>query len=110
MRMRTLMGGLILAAALPVGMSACTPTTTRQSTGEYVDDAAVTARVKAALFQAPQIQAGSINVETYRGIVSLSGLVDSPETAAKAVKAAQAVNGVRSVKNDIRVKPVKAGS
>jgi osmotically-inducible protein OsmY len=105
MRMRMLMGAVILAAALASGMSGCAPTTTRQSTGEYVDDAAVTARVKAALFQAPEIKAGSINVETFRGIVSLSGFVDSPETAARAVKAAQSVSGVRSVKNDMRVKP-----
>jgi hyperosmotically inducible protein len=110
MRIQTLMGALILAAALPAGMSACAPTTTRQSTGEYVDDAAVTARVKAAFLQAPEIKAGSVNVETYRGIVSLSGFVDSPDTAARAVKAAQSVSGVRSVKNDMRVKPVKPAS
>ncbi|HSD44679.1 MAG TPA: BON domain-containing protein [Burkholderiales bacterium] len=95
----------ILAAALLAGGVACAPTSTRQGAGEYVDDAAVTARVKTALIQEPDVKAGAINVETYRGVVSLSGFVDSQEMANKAVTAAQKVGGVRSVKNDMRVKP-----
>ena len=95
----------ILAAAMLAGGVACAPTATRESPGEYVDDSAVTARVKTALIQEPGVKANSINVETYRGVVSLSGFVDSQEMAGKAVSAAQKVSGVRSVKNDMRVKP-----
>lgn len=95
----------VLAAAMLAGGVACAPTATRQSTGEYVDDAAVTARVKTALINEPGIKATAINVETYRGVVSLSGFVDSTDMAQKAVSAAQKVGGVRSVKNDMRVKP-----
>jgi hyperosmotically inducible protein len=95
----------ILAAAMLAGGVACTSTGTRQSAGEYVDDAAVTARVKTALIEESGVKANAINVETYRGVVSLSGFVDSQEMASKAVTAAQKVGGVRSVKNDMRVKP-----
>jgi hyperosmotically inducible protein len=84
---------------------ACTSTSTRQSAGEYVDDSAVTARVKTALIQESGVKANAINVETYRGVVSLSGFVDSQEMASKAIAAAEKVGGVRSVKNDMRVKP-----
>jgi hyperosmotically inducible protein len=94
---------VLLSAALAVG--ACTSSATKQSAGEYIDDAAVTARVKTALIDEPSVRANEINVETYRGVVSLSGFVDSGATADKAVRAAQKVSGVRSVKNDMRVKP-----
>lgn len=95
----------ILAAALLAGGVACAPTATRESPGEYVDDSAVTARVKTALINEPGVKSGSINVETYRGVVSLRGFVDSQAMAEKAVSAAEKVGGVRSVKNDMRVKP-----
>jgi hyperosmotically inducible protein len=94
-----------LAAAVLAGGVACAPTQTRQSTGEIIDDSALTARVKAALINEPGIKSTAINVETFRGTVSLSGFVDSEEMAQKAVGAAQKVGGVRSVKNDMRVKP-----
>jgi hyperosmotically inducible protein len=95
----------MLAAAMLAGGVACAPTSTRQGAGEYVDDAAVTARVKTALIKEPGIKANEINVETYRGVVSLSGFVDSPDAAEKALSAAQKVGGVRQVNNDMRVKP-----
>jgi osmotically-inducible protein OsmY len=93
-----------LAAAVLAGGVACAPTQTRQSTGEVIDDSALTARVKAALINEPGVKSTAINVETFRGTVSLSGFVDSEEQAQKAVTAAQKVGGVRSVKNDMRVK------
>jgi len=97
---------LVLAAALlAVGTSACTSTPTQQSVGEYVDDAAVTARVKTALARADQVDWTAINVETYRGVVSLSGFVDSEEMAERAVMVASKVTGVKTVRNDMRVKP-----
>ncbi len=94
-----------LAAVVLAGGVACAPTQTRQSTGEVLDDAALTARVKTALINEPGVKSTAINVETYRGTVSLSGFVDSDEMVRRAVVAAQKVGGVRSVKNDMRVKP-----
>jgi osmotically-inducible protein OsmY len=103
-RLRSALGAALAAAAL-AGAAGCAPTPTRQSTGEMIDDAAVTARVKSALINAPGVKSTAINVETFRGTVSLSGFVDSAEMAAKAVGAAEQVRGVRAVKNDMRVKP-----
>ena len=93
----------LAAAVLATGVG-CAPTPTRQSTGEVIDDAALTARVKSALINEPGVKSTAINVETFRGTVSLSGFVDSPEMARKAVAATQKVGGVRSVKNDMQVK------
>jgi osmotically-inducible protein OsmY len=93
----------LAAAVLATGVG-CAPTPTRQSTGEVIDDAALTARVKSALINEPGVKSTAINVETFRGTVSLSGFVDSPEMARKAVSATQKVGGVRSVKNDMQVK------
>ena len=97
--------GAALAAAALIAAAGCAPTQTRQSAGEVVDDAAVTARVKSALINQPGVKSTAINVETFRGTVSLSGFVDSEDMARKAVDAAEKVRGVRSVKNDMRVKP-----
>ena len=97
--------GAALAATALIGAAGCAPTQTRQSTGEIVDDAAVTARVKSALINAPGVQSTAINVETFRGVVSLSGFVDSEEMARSAVAATEKVGGVRSVKADMQVKP-----
>lgn len=96
--------GAALAAAALLGAAGCAPTQTRESTGEYIDDASVTARVKTALINEPGVKSNSINVETFRGTVSLSGFVDSQEMAQKAVTATEKVRGVRAVKNDMRVK------
>ena len=104
MRTRNSVLTAALAAAVLTGGVACAPTQTRQSTGEVIDDSALTARVKAALINEPGVKSTAINVETFRGTVSLSGFVDSEEQAQMAVVAAQKVGGVRSVKNDMRVK------
>jgi osmotically-inducible protein OsmY len=102
---RNAMTLLIAAAMLAGGVAACTSTTTTESVGEYVDDAAVTARVKTALAKAEDVNWVSINVETYRGVVSFCGFVDSNDMASRAVAAAEKVSGVKSVKNDMQVKP-----
>jgi len=96
-----------LAAAALAGLGACASSDdgNRRSTGEYTDDAAVTAKVKSAIAtDAGARTAGAVNVETYRGVVQLTGFVDSEDQATRAVSAAKKVQGVRSVKNDIRIK------
>ena len=76
-----------------------------RSTGEFTDDAALTAKVKSAIAtDAGARTAAAVNVETYRGVVQLNGFVDSDDQAARAVSAAKKVQGVRSGKNDIRLK------
>ena len=104
--LKALLVALVLATGLS-GLAACAPTPTRQGTGEYIDDAAVTARVKVALAEDPAVSAAQVNVETYRGVVQLSGFVDADADARRAVEVARKVPGVRSVKNDLRVKPVR---
>src|SRR4051812_9592060 len=97
-----------IAVALALGACASNQQAggdTKETTGQYVDDATVTAKVKTAIASDVGIKAASsVNVETYRGVVQLSGFADSEDQASKAVTAAKKVSGVRSVKNDIRVK------
>ena len=97
-----------LAIILTMGLAACAPTKTSRGTGEVVDDASLTARVKTEIAGTQGLgEAASINVDTYRGVVSLAGFVDTQEQAAKAVEVAQKVPGVTSVKNNLQVKPKK---
>ena len=80
-------------------------TTNKSTTGQYVDDATVTAKVKTAIASDVGVKAAAnVNVETFRGVVQLSGFADSEEQASRSVQAAKKVGGVRSVRNDIRVK------
>ena len=80
---------------------------TGRTTGEFTSDAALTARVKSAIATDVGARtAAAINIETYRGVVQLTGFADSPEQAAKAEAAAKKVEGVRSVRNDVRIKSV----
>ena len=83
----------------------CESTSERRSAGEYVDDSVVTAKVKKAIFDAPTLKSSEINVETYNGVVQLSGFVSSKDDIRTAVEVARGVKGVSSVKNDMRVKP-----
>ena len=97
-----------LAATALAGLGACASSderATRRSGGEFTDDAALTAKVKTAIAtDAGAKTAAAVNVETYRGVVQLTGFVDSEDQVTRAVSAAKKVQGVRSVKNDIRLK------
>lgn len=79
-------------------------TSKKESPGAYVDDAAITTKVKAAVLKEPSLKSAEINVETYKGIVQLSGFVRSRGDINKAVEVAKKVGGVKSVKNDMIVK------
>ncbi|MGZ8242376.1 BON domain-containing protein [Methylomagnum sp.] len=91
-----------LAAALI--LTACSESRTKQSTGQYIDDASITSKVKTALTRDPSTSAFDISVETYKGTVQLSGFVDSNAEKRRAEQVAEGVSGVRSVRNDLRVK------
>ncbi|QJE03000.1 BON domain-containing protein [Massilia forsythiae] len=94
----------IFTATVAFTIVGCSSTPSRESTGEYVDDAVVTAKVKAAIFNEPSLKSSEINVETYKGDVQLSGFVAQPDDAKRAADVARGVKGVTSVKNDVRVK------
>ncbi len=97
---------LVFAALL----GACAPTATSRSTGQALDDAAITTRVKTQIAQTESLgQAMQINVDTYRGVVSLAGFVDNEKQARDAVQAATRVAGVDKVINNLRVKPTSSG-
>lgn len=94
----------VFTATVAFAVVGCASTPNRESAGEYVDDVAITAKVKAAFINDPTVKATEINVETFKGDVQLSGFVAQPADAQKAVAIARGVKGVTSVKNDIRVK------
>ncbi len=92
------------AAAVLTGVSGCASTSTQESTGQYMYDTAITAKVKAAIFNDASLKSAEINVETFKGVVQLSGFVNSAADIQNAVKLVQSISGVRSVRNDMRLK------
>ncbi len=92
---------LLLAIAVLAG---CAATRTQESTGEYVDDSTITAKVKAAILGDPALKVFQISVETFKGVVQLSGFVNSPQVVSRAAAVASQVSGVKSVKNNLLVK------
>jgi hyperosmotically inducible protein len=87
-----------------VSVVGCASTSKQEGTGQYIDDSVITAKVKAAIFEDPTTKASEINVETYKGVVQLSGFVISQDAANRAIELARGVKGVKSVKNDMRLK------
>jgi osmotically-inducible protein OsmY len=96
---RTLLVLLVLAV-----IAGCAATRTQESTGEYFDDSTITAKVKAEILGDPALKVFQISVETFRGVVQLSGFVNSAEIRSRAAVVASRVSGVKSVKNDLIVK------
>ncbi len=82
----------------------CASTPKQEGMGEYVDDTVLTTKVKAAILDDPSLSSAEINVETFKGEVQLSGFVNSRADIAKATEVARDVIGVKSVKNDMRLK------
>lgn len=97
------LSAVFLAATLLTAVG-CASTAKQEGTGEYVDDVLITSKVKAAILGESSLKSAEINVETFKGIVQLSGFVSSQAAASKAVELARAVKGVTSVKNDMRIK------
>jgi osmotically-inducible protein OsmY len=97
----------MLALAIAVGgaqLAGCaSQNENRRSAGAFVDDAALTAKVKTALARDDQVAAHNVNVTTYRGLVQLSGFVENEAVAHKAAEVARQVAGVSDVYNDLRV-------
>ena len=95
--------GLMLLALIAT-LVACGSTRTHESTGQTVDSSAITSQVKALLAADDFLKPFAIGVETYKGVVQLSGFVDSHKASEKAEDLAKSVEGVKSVKNDLIVK------
>lgn len=91
---------LLLLATL----TACSGNPAKESTGEFIDDTAITAKVKAAFVNSKEVKAGNIQVETFKGNVQLSGFADSHAEIEQAARIAAKVAGVKSVRNDMRLK------
>ncbi len=98
-RLSTFILMLVLASFL-----GCASTAKQEGTGEYFDDTVITANVKAAVLNEPTLKSAEINVETFKGAVQLSGFVRSQADINKAVEVTRKVAGVKSVKNDMRLK------
>lgn len=93
-----------MAVLILTAVWGCASAPKQESTGEYLDDAVITTKVKAAIFNEPTLKTAEIKVITYKGIVQLSGFVSSDTDRDKAVEVAEAVKGVKSVKSDMQLK------
>ena len=98
-----------LAALLALGVGSavftgCAGTSTKESTGEYIDNSALTAKVKSAFASDDIVKGRDIQVESFRGTVQLSGFVDTPQQKSHAEAIAESIQGVKAVKNNLIVK------
>lgn len=92
-------------ATLLVSIVGCSGSTPRkETTAEYIDDSFLTTKVKAAILRQPVLKSSEIHVESYKGVVQLSGFVNSRSDINRAVEVTRTVRGVKSVRNDIRLK------
>ena len=94
----------IFLAAMMLAVVGCAGTATHESTGEFVTDTWITTKVKAVLVDSPMVKATEVNVETFKGVVQLSGFVSSQSAMNEAVRLTREIKGVTSVKNDMRIK------
>lgn len=104
MRTRHILSRFLAIGILGLSLGACAMISGRETAGQYVDDTTITTKVKAQIFDDPALKVLQVNVETMKGVVQLSGFVDSRQNEAKAVAIARQVKGVVSVKNDLIVK------
>jgi osmotically-inducible protein OsmY len=103
MTIKPLVLATLLAVAAVSGIS-CASTRTSEGTGEYVDDTIITTKVKSAFLAEEGLKVAEINVETFKGVVQLSGFINSRADADRAVALARGISGVTSVKDDMRIK------
>ena len=104
MKKRKIVIHCLVLLILIATFAACASTRTQESTGEYVDDSVITTKVKSLLAEDDFLKSFQIGVETYKGIVQLSGFVDSQKSFDKAGEITKSVKGVKSVKNNLIVK------
>ncbi len=101
--LRNLFSASFLALTL-ITAAGCASSPKEEGTGEYVDDAVITDKINAQLLNEPDMKSLEIHVDTFKGVVQLSGFVDTHANIEKAVKIARETNGVKSVKNNLRLR------
>ena len=104
MKKSNMLIGYLMLLMLIVSFVACASTSKQEGAGEYVDDSVITTKVKSLIAADDFLRSFQISVETYKGIVQLSGFVGSQMAVNKAGEIARGVQGVKSVKNDLIVK------
>ena len=104
MKKTNILIGFLVALMLIATFTACASSPKQESAGEYVDDSVITTKVKSLLAADDFLKSFEIGVETRKGVVQLSGFVDSQKAVNKAVEITRSVGGVRSVKNSLIVK------
>ena len=95
---------VFVSLIIALGLAACASTAQQEGTGEYFDDSVITAKVKTALLNDPTVSGLAVNVETFRGIVQLSGFVKTAAERTRAHAVAHEVGGVKQVRNDILIR------
>ncbi len=104
MKKRNIVIHLLLIVMLIATFSACAATSTRESSGEYIDDSVITTKIKSLIAADDFLKSFQISVETYQGTVQLSGFVNSHKAANKAAEIVMGVKGVKSLRNNLIVK------
>ncbi|MEO5676247.1 MAG: BON domain-containing protein [Usitatibacter sp.] len=104
MKSKSLLAAVLFGSAIAIGSVGCSHLGDK-SAGEMIDDATITTKVKAKFVEDPLVKAMDIKVNTYQGVVQLSGFANSMAEAEKAGQIARNTAGVKSVKNDIRLAP-----
>ena len=94
----------VLLAMFFISVLGCSSAPQKETTAEYIDDSYLTTKVKAAILRQPALKSSEINVETFKGVVQLSGFVNSRSDINRAVEVTRTVRGVKSVRNDMRLK------
>jgi len=104
MKKRNIVIRYLVLLMLIATLTACASTYKHESTGEYIDNSVITTKVKSMLADDDFLKSFQISVTTYKGVVQLSGFVNSQQAFDKAGQIARKVEGVKSVKNDLIVK------
>lgn len=102
-RLRNCLSTFFLALTL-FTVVGCASTASKEATGEYFDDSVITTKVKATILDQPMLKVFEIKVETFKGVVHLSGLVSSADEVSRASEVVRRIPGVKSVRNDLRLK------
>jgi osmotically-inducible protein OsmY len=95
---------ILLSLSLAPALVGCAGGRTTASTGEHIDDSIITTKVKASILGDSKLKLLQISVETFKGVVQLSGFVNSNEAASRAVELTRRVRGVKQVNNSLIVK------
>ena len=94
----------LVFTGLLTALMGCEATDKKQSTGQILDDSVITTKVKAAIFEEPALKTMQINIKTFKGVVQISGFVDSVQNALKAGEVVKNVPGITEVRNDLVIK------